>query len=566
MHAYDNREIVNAHLLNFEDEEESIQKAVENWPVELTIDDLGSLAGLELSVNQSKGFDVIHISGHAIVDSELGPIFCLEDEDGSLDKVTPDRLAKAIQAYPPRLLFLSGCETGKDDKRLSSESYARQMVKQEVPVVLGWGLSVGDSSATQMARQFYEYLALGKAISEALRYSRESLKHRYIPWPLLRVHTDGSPLDKGLVTRKAGRQPGSARRATYRKLKEEKVTVLEEGFVGRRRALQAGIRTLKNPGADGGFLIHGPAGVGKSCLAGKLIDHLQSSDRTWALLVFKGKLYPEVVLDECEKLFRSDRKIWQAGLEILGNQKDKEFFELIDELFSTVFKEHQTIWYFDDFEDNLEQFGEEWVVRQAHLEVVRALLDSLSYADYCTKFLHTSRYPFRLEIGGKNLAQSLTHYPLASMKGADLEKKIQQLEGIRKAEHGALYKAYSGGNPRVLDWLDEVARIHDAIDVEALTEKLKSKKDEYIQTYLSFLLAEHEGSEFTQFLCQAAVFEQMVPASGFTALAISTEQETAHFIRTGVNLTLMEEERNPLDGSSSHTVHPLIRDDFLGQG
>lgn len=549
--------------LNFEDEEESIQKAVEKWPVELTIDDLGSLASLETAVNQSQGFDVIHLSGHAVVDTNLGPVFCLEDENGSLDEVTPDRLAKAIQAYPPHVLFLSGCETGKDDKRLSLESYAQQMVKQGTPVVLGWGLSVGDTSATQMARHFYEYLALGKPVSEALEYSRESLKHHYVPWPLLRVHTDGSPVDKGLVTRKEGRQPRSVRRATYRKLKDEKVTVLEEGFVGRRRALQQGIRTLKNPDAEGGFFIHGPAGVGKSCLAGKLIDHLQRADKTWALLVFKGKLYPEVVLDECEKLFRSDRKKWQEGLEILAKQKDKEFPVLIDELFSTVFKAHQTIWYFDDFEDNLQQSDEKWMVTQGHREVVRALLDSLTYADYCTKFLLTSRYPFVLEIHGKNLAESLTSYPLASMKGADLEKKIRQLESIRKAGHEELYKAYSGGNPRVLDWLDEVARIHDAIDVKELTEKLKSKRDEYIQTYLSVLLAEHEGSEFMEFLCEAAVFEQTVPPAAFTALALS--EQTTQLIQTGVNLTLMEEERNPLDGSSYYTVHPLIRADFWGK-
>jgi tetratricopeptide (TPR) repeat protein len=543
--------------LNFEDEEESIQKAVEKWPVELTIDDLGSLAGLETAVNESQGFDVIHLSGHAVVDRKLGPIFCLEDENGSLDKVTPDRLAGAIKAYQPRLLFLSGCETGKGDKRLSLESYAQQMVKQGAPVVLGWGLSVGDSSATQLAQPFYEYLALGKAVSEALGYSRKSLKQQYVPWPLLRVHTDGSPIDKGLVTRREGRQPGSARRATYRQLKDEKVTVLEKGFVGRRRALQTGIRALKNPDADGGFFIHGPAGVGKSCLAGKLIDHVQSSDKTWALLVFKGKLNPDLVLDECERLFRGDREKWGKGLEILADQKDKEFSVLIDELFSTVFKEHQALWYFDDFEDNLAPFGQEWGIGQGQLEVVRALLDSLTYANYCTKFLLTSRYPFVLEIRGKNLVESLIHYPLASMKGADLEKKIRQLEGIRKAEHGDLYRAYSGGNPRVLDWLDEVARIHDAIDVEELTEKLQSKRDEYIQTYLSFLLAEHEGSEFTQFLCEAAVFQQTVPPAAFTALALST-----HFIRTGVNLTLMEEERNPLDGSSYYTVHPLIRADY----
>ena len=78
--------------------------------------------------------------------------------------------------------------------------------------------------------------------------------------------------------------------------------------------------------------------------------------------------------------------MWQDGLEILGKQKDQEFSVLIDELFSTVFKEHQTVWYFDDFEENLEQCGEAWVVRRGHLEVVRSLLDSLNYADYWGTF------------------------------------------------------------------------------------------------------------------------------------------------------------------------------------
>ncbi len=546
--------------LNFEDEEESIQRSVEEWPVELTIDDLGSLESLATTVKQSQGFDVIHLSGHAVVDLKKGPVFCLENAKGALDKVTPDRLVDAMKAYPPRVLFLSGCETGKGDKRLSLESYAHQMVKQGVPVVLGWGLSVGDTSATQMARHFYEYLALGKPVSEALEYSRESLKNQYVPWPLLRVYTDGSPIDKGLIIRKEGRQAGSDRQATYRKLNDEKVTVLEKGFVGRRRALQQGIRTLKNPNAEGGFLIHGPAGVGKSCLAGKLIEHLHSADKSWALLVFKGKLYPEVVLDECKKLFRSDQEKWEKGLEILNEEKDKEFSVLIDKLLSGVFKKHQTIWYFDDFEDNLEQVNGEWRVKEGHVEVAKALLDSLTFADYCTKFLLTSRYPFLLEILGKNLAESLTSYPLASMKGADLEKKIRQLKGIQETGHAELHKVYSGGNPRVLDWLDKVVQTHSNLDVEELTEKLQSTRDHYVLEYLGELLAEHEGSEFVRFLSEAAVFEEPVPSEAFAALELS--EQTVRFTQTGVNLTLMEEERNPLDRSGSYTVHPLIRTDF----
>ena len=51
--------------LSFEKEEEAIQQVVDKWPVDLTIDDLGGVVGLEESVKEQQGFDVIHISGHA---------------------------------------------------------------------------------------------------------------------------------------------------------------------------------------------------------------------------------------------------------------------------------------------------------------------------------------------------------------------------------------------------------------------------------------------------------------------------------------------------------------------
>jgi len=52
----------------------------------------------------------------------------------------------------------------------------------------------------------------------------------------------------------------------------------------------------------------------------------------------------------------------------------------------------------------------------------------------------TSRYPFVLEKGGENLAETLVEQiPLSSFRGADLRKKQKQLPGIDKSVHLKLY-------------------------------------------------------------------------------------------------------------------------------
>ncbi|MEM7395869.1 MAG: hypothetical protein AAF492_26340, partial [Verrucomicrobiota bacterium] len=234
---------------------------------------------------------------------------------------------------------------------------------------------------------------------------------------------------------------------------------------------------------------------------------------------------------------------------------------MIDELFSSVFREHQTLWYFDDFEDNLEWTETDWQVRKGQLDVIRALLDALPYAEDRSKFLLTSRYPFRLEVRNRNLPDALITQSLASMRGADLDKKLRQLDD----RYSELYTAYSGGNPRVLDWLDEVVRLHPDLDLDELREELKTKQDEYIHRYLGFLLAESEGRAFTNFLQQSSVFNEPVPPAAFDGLEICTETDRAGFIETGVKLTLMEEVRNPRDDVSSYTVHPLLQDGFWAE-
>ncbi|MGJ8641471.1 MAG: tetratricopeptide repeat protein [Opitutaceae bacterium] len=547
--------------LSFEREEETIQKATEKWPVELAFDDLGSLESLQAIIEEGQGYDVVHLSGHAVVHPELGPVFCFEDEGGGLDYVTPIRLYKAIAAYPPKIIFLSGCETGKDDKVNDVASFARQMVELGVPAAMGWALSVGDFAATRFVAPFYEYLSLGKTVADALKYSRAECQQSYAPWPLLRVHTVGASLRQSIVKRRAGRVVPQARKATYRLLDGHKVEVLETGFVGRRRHLQAGIRALKTDTEHCGFLIHGAAGLGKSCLAGRLIDHLRRAD-DWPLLVFKGTLHVEKILQELETLFRDPK--WMEGRDVYARCKDQGFESLMCELFASVFRQHQAILYFDDFEDNLEQFGDSWRVRSESLEVVRSLLRSVDLAHGCSKLLMTSRYLFELADGQKDLVPTrLITDRLASMRGADLQKKLNQFPETRQAKNTeleTLFKEYSGGNPRVMDWLHAVVEESIDVDIDELRDVLEEKREEYIVAYLSEIIATNEGDAFVSFLSAISVWNAPVPEAALNRLFSETDGRK-RWLERGLNLTLIEVEIGA-DELARYAIHPLIRERY----
>ncbi|MGH8553059.1 MAG: CHAT domain-containing protein, partial [Methylococcales bacterium] len=179
-------------VLQYEKEEETILNNLEGFQVETEIEDSGSLEGLEQRLIEAAGFDIVHITGHAGIDPELGPVFYMEDDSGHLDQVTPERLWNSLRDYPPRLLFLSGCSTGKSGPVNQAESFAHRLVEAGLSTVLGWGLPVSDSGATRLTGELYRYLAQGKAIDFAVKRAREVvMKDGYHTWPLLRVFNDG---------------------------------------------------------------------------------------------------------------------------------------------------------------------------------------------------------------------------------------------------------------------------------------------------------------------------------------------------------------------------------------
>jgi len=217
-------------VLAFEKEEDTIFEVTKDLPVEIDVEDTGSLEGLGEKLETTK-YDVVHITGHADIDENGTPIFWMEDDEGLPVLVTPAQLWKKLSSNLPGLVFLSGCRTGEVLEHVAAISFAHHLVSGHVSTVLGWGLPVSDVGARLAAETLYHDLSSGKNILDAVLSTRNTLrssKQQYsTDWSLLRLFSDGSPLHVPLIQTGQKKRP-KPRELRYKYLENSLVEVLEE--------------------------------------------------------------------------------------------------------------------------------------------------------------------------------------------------------------------------------------------------------------------------------------------------------------------------------------------------
>jgi hypothetical protein len=310
---------------------------------------------------------------------------------------------------------------------------------------------------------------MGKSVIEAVNNAIKDISDRYHPWPLLRLFTDSSPLTAFITSGQKIRY-APIRKTRYKYLADSHVKVLEKGFVGRRREIQKGVLALKGMTDEqgvsrNGLIIRGPAGVGKSCLAGKLIERFKDLE----LVVLHGLLKGEGdILVKLRRLF--DRRGEKDGLAII--KSDLTYEDKIKELFRTIFRKLPVMLYFDDFEDNLVNRGDCREIKRTVIPLLRPLLQAINWHEIEARMLITSRYPFKLELEGENLFNKLVDITLLSFKDADLYKKCAELPNILASEHRKMYLRYGRGNPRLLEWLEIIAKDENKYDIDSLQQAL----------------------------------------------------------------------------------------------
>lgn len=277
-----------------------------------------------------------------------------------------------------------------------------------------------------------------------------------------------------------GRAPLSLREARAEFLDAAgKVEVCpHDRFVGRRRPLQRCLRVLKSFAGEDcyaeGVLLHGMGGLGKSSLAARLCDRLPDYRR----LVWVGQVDELALLrvlgdklDDPEAIARLN----EPGLSLKARLR-----RLLQETLATV----PALFVFDDFEYSLDRSEEGNVsLKPGTLPVLRDLLAALHEIGSACRVIVTSRWKFPLPGSGRLHEESLE-----SLRGADLEKKIQQLPALgAEARTATAIKEraleLAAGNPRLLEWLDRAIR-DQATDEVAILAALEKTEDRFREDVL----------------------------------------------------------------------------------
>jgi len=577
-------------VLDFEQEEGLVLDATRKQPIELLVEESGSLAGLEREIEsfESGHFDVFHLSGHAGV-IEGRPKFLMEDEFGRRQDAEAENIAAAFAGRWPRLLFLSGCRTGQATDHGALPSLCESLVRAGAPAVLGWALPVGDAAASAAAEELYRRLATGEEIDEAVARTRQAMRKQHLSdWHLLRLYADRTPLS-ALVTplKTPRRQPLKVRGAKKDFIDAEaKVEVCSrEDFVGRRRLLQRSLAVLKSnqqePLYAEGLLLYGMGGLGKSSAVVRLCERLPELAR----LVWVGRVDEESFLEKlCGRIEDA------AELERV-NERRLPLRTRLRLLFGGQFATKPALFVFDDFEHNLAfspdaqpvkpslaivvdelrdlvgvqapaspaeglQHGGNGriVLEPAALKVLSALLGAISESASPSRVLVTCRY--RFEVPGPALLHAEA---LESMRGAELDKKLLRLRE-QEGENGAAVPltleavTLAAGNPRLLERMRTTLAAADSSE-SATTPSLEPVAESFRQEMRLAEWVARQGIEGRRILALLSAFDWPVERSVLESLAAFSLDPHLHHATA---LGLAEMVQDPANKTARFYVSPLL--------
>jgi tetratricopeptide (TPR) repeat protein len=509
-------------VLDYEREEANILQATKDQPLALIVEESGSveeLANLVKSYPEDY-FDVFYLTGHGVIYTQVNfeyllrkgrkikdytPCFITEDEVGNVQLTTVDDLAKAFRGRFPRVIFLSGCHTGQVANRGTVPSMAHALVKLGAGIVLGWARPVYDRTGIIAAQAFYQALATGATVEEAVKAAQQEMIAKECPdWHLLRIYRDTRPIEQ-LVTslRTKGREKLKFTQPESEFLDENNIVKVASRweFVGRRRPLQRCLRALRETSEEIGVFIAGMGGLGKSSLAARLCTRVQTQRPNFERVVLIGPLDEVGLLNKLSSKFERF-----ADLPPLLNEpkvslkgRVQNFFERIEAL------EHPLLLVLDDFEQNIPQAniedGSLRMTAEAY-RILEAICAALEENQAESRLIVTCRYlkedtlsPHRLHVES-----------LAAMGKSDIDKICRPLDKEVKQEiRQQRILDIADGNPRLLKWLLQVIQQPD-LEADDLLTRLENTQQEFRENILAQTLLNALEVDEKKFLARLSVF------------------------------------------------------------
>ncbi len=258
---------------------------------------------------------------------------CFCDEVGCNRYIDTQSLRELFISSDVRLVVLSACETatvgGETSRRQHrtisfDTTLATSLVMAQVPAVIAMPFSLQDDISPTFMFHFYEAVAQGRTLEEALSRARHAMlpKHHHQGWFIPVLYRHVSEGQEGPVALIAGRDA----------LEEHDHPLAYIGasatFIGREKELSdlSALLTVVAGGEGHGLGAHehgklrpgthhialtGPAGIGKSALAYEVIRRnlAKFSGGTIGLSLQGGKLFNEALMDIAHQLHVSTKTL-----------------------------------------------------------------------------------------------------------------------------------------------------------------------------------------------------------------------------------------------------------------
>ena len=521
---------VDQDQLDYEREEEAIRSAAGPTVGSIAFysADFGTFDELRTLVNLLQPH-IVHLSGHGVVENGAA-CFAFENPCGRTDLHTATQISRDVFAGSPvQCVFVSGCETAQAPEAEAIGGVCQALVREGVPLAIGWAARIADRTATEFARSFYGSLASGCTVDRALTTARRDIQSasrgRDLSWtlPVLYSCTDQPRIYDTDPERAVEVPPRPT--VVVNALPGMKAGYTKH-FVGRRREQQRLLPALRS-GDLQVLILTGLGGAGKSTLATHLTRKLQSEG-----------YHPLAVSAEVGRPVGSG-SILQAVRSVCPNQEDRQRLDdpardEAERLHDVVriLNEQRYILVIDNFEVNLE--GENHYIADPLVAgFYRHLLDGLSGN---SRVILTSRY---LPNDLKELPSDVLEVPLGDFSLESFRKLLWRNEAVetryyrRELSDNLLRELYRciGGTPRFVEQIaselataDEEALHEELADVRlpehADASALQAARDAYCESIVIASLYEHLGSDASrEALSRCAAFRQAMPIEAMTEVS-----------------------------------------------
>ncbi|NQZ08958.1 MAG: CHAT domain-containing protein, partial [Algicola sp.] len=276
-------------------------QAMENLGTDLVKVDLlqpPTFSALQKALKKAKDnndpYEIVHFDGHGVYDKKVGlGALCFEhpSDENSLQPrlmqlVDANELAAQLRHYGVPLVYLDACQTAKTEEDPKA-SVAAKLLEHGVGSVVAMSHSVLVTTAEKFVEAFYQSLAEGKRVGDAMLAGQKALydnrfrmkisgagKLNLQDWFVPVLYQEAE--DPQLFNVKPGESAVVLRKKRRKLLLGELPETPKHGFVGRSYALLQLERLLQQ---ENYAVIQGVGGMGKTAIAIELVRWLVRSGR-----------------------------------------------------------------------------------------------------------------------------------------------------------------------------------------------------------------------------------------------------------------------------------------------